>query len=298
MLNEIVADEEKKKTNPIQSNNAVSVKKKETSNVFEKLEFPAGMTYGHRSQVRKECSRFLRFAYLVDFLALESLSMIYTKSIEVMLERLQDLLDLTDMEKVMTMEFDETNAGGTAPRGQEPLFYVSVRLSDTVAIQDKDVIEENLDDFIPPPKGTSEDQDFDLLSHLQLEEVREDNDDEGEGEGDNEAIFVQLKKKTVPDIHRFWIELTPDAKQFSDVVSKAFQDGLDKIQCFKRWNKHKELAAEAEVLEEWDDMIGGSWEQPEIEFLALDSWITEHPTHKTAKQKVGSLVDSAYNNAQ
>jgi dynein heavy chain len=52
------------------------------------LGFPEGMTYGHRSSLRKECSRFLRFAYLVDFLSLESLANIYLGSVKDLIERL------------------------------------------------------------------------------------------------------------------------------------------------------------------------------------------------------------------
>jgi dynein heavy chain len=57
------------------------MKRKETHDVYTKLGFPPGMTYGHRSSLRKECIKFLRFAYLVDFLSLESLSKIYTASV-------------------------------------------------------------------------------------------------------------------------------------------------------------------------------------------------------------------------
>jgi dynein heavy chain, axonemal len=46
------------------------------------------MTYGHRSNLRKECSRFLRYAYLVDFLALESLTSIYIDTVKEFFERL------------------------------------------------------------------------------------------------------------------------------------------------------------------------------------------------------------------
>ena len=49
--------------------------------MFENLGFPDHMTYGHRSNLRKECSRFLRYAYLVDFLALESLTIIYIDTV-------------------------------------------------------------------------------------------------------------------------------------------------------------------------------------------------------------------------
>ena len=67
------------------------MKRKTSNSVFENLGFPDHMTYGHRSNLRKECSRFLRFAYLVDFLALESLSAIYVDTVKEFLERLQSL---------------------------------------------------------------------------------------------------------------------------------------------------------------------------------------------------------------
>lgn len=34
-------------------------KKNDNKSVFEKLQFPEGMTYGHRSSLREECSKFL-----------------------------------------------------------------------------------------------------------------------------------------------------------------------------------------------------------------------------------------------
>ena len=78
---EIYMDENRKKQNPIQSSNTITMKRKETNNSYDKLGFPEGMTYGHRSSLRKECSRFLRFAYLVDFLSLQSLANIYLGSV-------------------------------------------------------------------------------------------------------------------------------------------------------------------------------------------------------------------------
>jgi dynein heavy chain len=88
---EISLDNERKKNNPIQSSNTMVMKRKASNNVFEKLDFPDGMTYGHRSSLRKECSRFLRFAYLIDFLSLESLSNIYIHSVGEMIDRLREL---------------------------------------------------------------------------------------------------------------------------------------------------------------------------------------------------------------
>ena len=73
------------------------MKRKASNNVFEKLGFPEGMTYGHRSSLRKECSRFLRFAYIIDFLSLEALSSIYISSVREMVNRLGDLDSLCDI---------------------------------------------------------------------------------------------------------------------------------------------------------------------------------------------------------
>jgi dynein heavy chain len=101
------------------------MKRKASNNVFEKLGFPEGMTYGHRSSLRKVCSRFLRFAYLVDFLSLESLANIYIGSVKDLIERLQTLDENCDMHKVMTMDFDEALRQSAPPqRGSEPLFSV------------------------------------------------------------------------------------------------------------------------------------------------------------------------------
>lgn len=91
------------------------MKRKTSNNVFEKLGFPEGMTYGHRSSLRKECSRFLRFAYLIDFLSLESLASIYIGSVCDLIRRLEDLNLYCDMEKVMSIEFDDASRQSGPP---------------------------------------------------------------------------------------------------------------------------------------------------------------------------------------
>jgi hypothetical protein len=84
-------DEERRRTNPIQSSTSLALKQKSSQSVFEELGFPPGMTYGHCSSLREECSRFLRFAYLVDFLSLEALSGIFLGSVKDLVNRLRDL---------------------------------------------------------------------------------------------------------------------------------------------------------------------------------------------------------------
>ena len=70
------------------------------------------MTYGHRSTLRKECSKFLRFAYLVDFLAMESLSGVYLGTAKDILARLNELDEL-DNHGLTSHDF--MNRKGTEP---------------------------------------------------------------------------------------------------------------------------------------------------------------------------------------
>lgn len=57
---------------------------------YENLGFSDNMNYEKRSELRKECSKFLRFSYLADFLAMESLSSIFQNSVESLEEKLSE----------------------------------------------------------------------------------------------------------------------------------------------------------------------------------------------------------------
>lgn len=59
--------------------------------VFEQLGFKHNLKYGPRSKLRKACTRFLRFSYLLDFVALETLTNIFIESVKDTVVRLRDL---------------------------------------------------------------------------------------------------------------------------------------------------------------------------------------------------------------
>jgi hypothetical protein len=63
--------------------------------VFEQLGFKHNLKYGPRSKLRKNCSRFLRFSYLLDFIALETLANIFVESVKDTVIRLRDVTNLT-----------------------------------------------------------------------------------------------------------------------------------------------------------------------------------------------------------
>jgi len=54
---------------------------RKVSTLYEKMGFPENMSYGQRAMLRKDCSRFLRFSYLADFIVLESLMNVYITSV-------------------------------------------------------------------------------------------------------------------------------------------------------------------------------------------------------------------------
>lgn len=60
---------------------------------YENLGFSDNMNYEQRSELRKMCTKFLRFSYLVDFLAMESLSYIFKHSVSELEIKLKCLVD-------------------------------------------------------------------------------------------------------------------------------------------------------------------------------------------------------------
>jgi dynein heavy chain len=73
-------------------------KKQSNQNIFrikesayEALGFSDNMSYEKRSELRKECSKFLRFAYLVDFMAMQALSNIFVLSVQELEDKIRKL---------------------------------------------------------------------------------------------------------------------------------------------------------------------------------------------------------------
>ena len=90
----------------------------------------------------------------------------------------------------MNVDFDEEGGGGMqAQRGNEPLFYVNVKIEDSKPIPEEEIVEVPLDDFVMAPRGTSEIKDFDLLTHIEIEPEAEEEEDEDYGE-EKEVVHV------------------------------------------------------------------------------------------------------------
>ena len=157
------------------------------------------------------------------------------------------------------------------------MFYVSCKLADEVEIPANEIKEEQVDEYVPPPRGKSEIKDFDPLVHLELEpekDPNEEEDEEEEGEKeDDKAIAEPLYRKIIPNIEKYWLRMEPEETDYIEVIVRTFASGLDQIKSFERWSKHNDLTPYADALEEWDDIVGDSWEEPDSLNLDPKTWI-------------------------
>ena len=85
--------------------NRVEMKTSESDRVYEDLGFKPNMKYGPKSDLRKECSRFLRFAYLLNFVTMEALTNIYLNSVQYLYGKLENLSNVE-----VKYEFDLSTA--------------------------------------------------------------------------------------------------------------------------------------------------------------------------------------------
>jgi len=111
--------------------------------------------------------------------------------------------------------------------------------------------------------------------------------------------IVQLYRQTLPNVHNFWIKMEPDKQDFKNQIQQDFQKGLDKIACFTRWSKHGDLKMYADALEEWDDIVGDKWDEPDEKALALNplTWISDQKFFITKESRVNEVIDNSYSKA-
>ena len=159
-------------------------KRNENTNLFrlkesayENLGFPESLSYEKRSELRKECSKFLRFSYLVDFLAMEALKNIYVMSVEDLIYEFTTLVRAKD-----GVIYKDKNQKGSS-KVKEPMFFISVDMH-IQEIPENELETRMIPEFNPPPLGTSKlEEDFNILCHVytrppkekKVKEVKEKN---------------------------------------------------------------------------------------------------------------------------
>jgi len=149
-----------------------------------------------------------------------------------------------------------------------------------------------------PPRGPSTVADFDLLGHLELEAPKVEGEDSDElsdfGAGGEIKPPDPIYKKIVPNIEKFWLRMDPDEHSYNEVIIRTFATGLDQIKQFERWSKHSDLSPYADALEEWDDIVGDSWDEPDSPKLDPKEWILANPIYAAHPEIVKGILTSAF----
>ena len=186
--------------------------------LYEKLGFPENMSFGQRSLLRKECSRFLRFSYLADFYVLESLYKIYVWSCEELVERISDLVKMFNSQEVKAKRLKHNN----------PLFVLSLTVT-PVPIPNKDKVMVDVYEFALPPHGKSQVDDFYPPLHLSL--APESGEDTSLPMDSDEPIG---KRPTAPNILDLWLKVTPKLETLVEKLIDIVADGIDSILVIER----------------------------------------------------------------
>lgn len=88
--------------------------------------------------------------------------------------------------------------------------------------------------------------------------------------------------------------MKPDHDEYIAVILSTFATGLDKIKAFERWSKHNDLTPYADALEEWDEKVGDSWEEPDALMLDPKTWIQDDILYLKQKEMVTEILESSF----
>lgn len=80
--------------------------------VYEQLGFKHNLKFSARNELRDACKKFLRFAFLVDFIALESLSNVFLSSIH---DTIAKISMQVDIEVDYELDFNKDGLPGPLP---------------------------------------------------------------------------------------------------------------------------------------------------------------------------------------
>lgn len=322
ILSEMSNDEEERKQEDKEALLSQSDKQKKgnSRNVFEALGFPEFLNYGHRSMLRYVCTRFLRLAYLLDFMVVESLGIMYLESARELLNRMAGLYDAH-------VEGPKLGKEQTRQRA-DPLFLINVELEpDEINARDIHYIEvETKVNKIDDERELEDPMDLDLNVYTQFdapfdwddqqrkleEEARlakkspkkanKKTEREEEEERRKRTLKLQeapeidesSKKRHCSEIHHLWLNLNPDKNDFNNLIDNFFTEGVECIQVIERWSKHKEFLPYANALEEWDEIIGDKWIMPEQIHLNPMPYLRENPFYRTFLQTMNTLLTNSF----
>ncbi|OMJ74343.1 hypothetical protein SteCoe_26764 [Stentor coeruleus] len=249
--------------------------------LFEKLGFPENMSFEHRSLTRRECSRFLRFTYLADFLVLEALYRIYIWSCEELVDRISDLVKMFNSQEVKSKRLKHNN----------PLFvlHLSINPNKIPKSEEKFI---DVYEYAPAPHGTSQPEDFYPPLHLVI--LPESGEDTNIIPNPEEIVG---QKPIVPNILNLWLRITPQLDSLVESLIDIVSDGTSCMMVIERWSRHKEVQDFATALEDWDDKVAEVWEVIQEKNLDPRIWLNDHKLYNSLNEILQELLSKGYEQA-
>lgn len=223
-------------------------------NPYEALNFPESMSYDKRSVLRKECYRFIKFAYYIDFLATDTLIKIYVNTLELFIAEVNEISDV--QEPVVLRELEKQKQIGT----KDALFKISLHFD--LNYQDLDglrVLEEQSGDF-KYPKVQEEElkpsdfKNYNLLAHPFVVTCAPDEEFNVQKKkqleyGDNQVFIL----RRVDNIEKVCLSLRPNLAGFQENLEKIIVRGHYCLKNFFSLARHQEMKKYYAVLEEWEE---------------------------------------------
>lgn len=261
-------------------------------NPYENLCFQDHLTYDKRSMIRKDCARFVRFFYLIDVLAIDTLIKIYINSFKSLIDEVEDLSHVSD--NFIFRDVDKTKPIGR----KDPMFQLEVQFDCSVAQALKEfktnVVE--VPEFRFPKMEDEETKpsdykDFNILTfpflipEIAPEEFNEQQKnylEYREARTYSNVILTNIQEKVC------W--LNPKIDTFLDQIEKLFNDALTHLQAFSSFAKHHSMKKYIAILEEWQEKEDEKEETIETTILSPQEFIDHEEKHALEKSLKGLIT--------
>ncbi|CAK95203.1 unnamed protein product (macronuclear) [Paramecium tetraurelia] len=271
--------------------------------IIETFGFPERMDYGHRALMRTEFIKFLRLAYLLDFIAVQSLGQIYIKSATEFVDKLIKVQQCSKNNRKLP-KLTENEEEKKDFQDYDPIFTIELRFNPIYGHLDIerlqvpwDTLNENLLDFDLQECIRLKEEKVQTIEKVEKKQQNTQNANQQQPIEPQEELIEDPEfvcKREVQNLYETQLEVHPSKRDFLSRIQEAFCDGLDQIQVIERWSKHPDFLQYVQALEEWDEIIGDKWTQPDSINLNPSYWIKEHPMNNIFMHEISQELDQAF----
>lgn len=220
----------------------------EKSKAFEQLGFPDNIRYGHRSAMRAEFIRFLRLAYLLDFIVVQSLGTLYVSNVKIFLDSFTNKNSQKAIEPLLG-KIPNTEGQLVYKQATEPYFTIEMSL------QEADPVVTLANYTYGELKQSC--SHFDLEYFMRFDEKTEEQATTSKKpakEKEVKRLFsydedTVLQERVLANLSASMLSLSPSKNEVIALIQEIFTEGQDCIQVVERWSKNECFLPYIQALE-------------------------------------------------